>query len=241
MNIRGNLIEKLLFYRQHPETALRYLPVVELITKKRWKNLNLLEVGSGVDGIAPYLKRPITGLDVDFSGDKNPYLKQVKGSAINIPFEDKFFDLILLSDVLEHIEDSQRKVSLKEAIRVSKKAVIIIGPFGKEAFKQDQELVAYLLQKKIKPHYFLEEHIKYGLPDLEKTIKIIEKDPKVKSVKIIGSYFNLTVRKMLMKIALSGNKLLFYFYLKPLMLMVPLLRILNFKPCYRVLILVTLR
>src|SRR3989338_1697820 len=56
------------FLHQHPETALRYLPIVSVMAKKGLKDSKLLEVGSGSLGITPYLKRPIDGIDVNFSG-----------------------------------------------------------------------------------------------------------------------------------------------------------------------------
>ena len=76
------------FYRWHPEVALRYLPIVKRIKQYKKelkkKELKILEVGSGSLGMAPYLKMPVTGLDVDFSGPKLSLLKPAQGKATKI-------------------------------------------------------------------------------------------------------------------------------------------------------------
>jgi ubiquinone/menaquinone biosynthesis C-methylase UbiE len=228
-----------IFPHQHPEVALRYLPIVDLLKKEKLDEARILEIGSGSYGITPYLKKPITGIDFDFSEPETALLRQVKGVGERLPFKDNEFDVCILSDVLEHIDAKKRAGTLNEAVRVAKRAVIISGPFGKEAAAQDRDLAEYSL-KKIGPktHHFFEEHLKYGLPEVEDIEKIVEQNKKVKSVKIIGHFLNLTARNFLMKRFISKNKFGFYFYLKGMMFLVPIFRKMNKEPAYRTLILV---
>src|SRR5437868_4730302 len=89
-------VEKLMgVYRWHPKIALRYLPIVAEIQKTGFKNPSVLEIGSGSLGIAPYLKQEITGVDIDFSGPQFPLVKQVKASAVKLPFKDNSFDFVV--------------------------------------------------------------------------------------------------------------------------------------------------
>src|SRR5438552_1695219 len=120
-----NLIRKIVFYRQHPEAALRYIPIVKLLKKEKLQDCKILEVGSGSYGIAPYLKRRIIGVDTNFSEPQYPLLKQVLGSAIKLPFKAKKFEVVILSDVLEHLPQKIRSQAITEAIRVSSKLVLI--------------------------------------------------------------------------------------------------------------------
>lgn len=236
-----DFVRKHLFYRMHPETALRYLPIVDLIKNKGFINMKILEVGSGSYGITPYLNKEVVGVDTSFDEPDFPLLKQVKASATKLPFKDNEFDITILSDVLEHLPKKLRDKTLFEATRVSKVCLIVSGPFGAEPARQDKKLADYSIKKLGKMHYFFSDHLRYGLPEESDIMKFALSLKKVKDVKVIGSYLNLKVRELLMKFFISNNKFIFYFYLKGLMLLVPLLRLCNFKPCYRKLILINLK
>jgi predicted SAM-dependent methyltransferase len=240
MNILSNL-KKLVFYRQHPETALRYLPIVDLLRKERLDGSKILEVGSGSYGIAPYLKKEITGVDTSFDEPEYPLLKQVKSSGEKIPFEANSFDVVILSDVLEHIPKAKRESVLNESIRVSKKLVIVSGPFGKDAATQDKKLADYSMKTLKKMHPYFEDHLKFGLPEIQDIEEISNKNKKVEKTVVVGHFLNLNVREWLMKYFITDNKLTFYFYLKGLMLVVPILKKMNNAPTYRCLIKIKLK
>jgi predicted SAM-dependent methyltransferase len=235
MNIPGK-IKKIIFYRQHPETALRYLPIVFLLKKEKLDKSKILEVGSGSYGITPYLKRKIIGVDTTFDEPEYPLLEQKVGSTIKLPFDENSFDVVILSDVLEHLPKEIRAQAVNEAIRVSRKKIIISGPFGKEAARQDKLLAKYSVRKIGKMHPFFKDHLKYGLPETIEVRQWISKNPKVKKIWIAGHFLNLKSREKLMKFYISKYKLQYYFYLKGLMLLVPILLKSNQQPCYRTII-----
>lgn len=240
MNIPES-IKKLIYYRQHPEAALRYLPIVDTIKRLNLSDSKILEVGSGSYGITPYLKRKVTGLDSDFSEPNYQLLEQINGSAVSLPFKNNQFEIVILSDVLEHIPDVYRNKTVTEAVRVSDKFVVISGPFGKEAAGQDLKFYNFSKKHLKQTHIFLKEHVELGLPELKDITGILEGNNKVKKIEKIGEYLNLNVREFIMKIFLTDNKLVYYFYLKGLMPFIPILRRLNHKPCYRTLLLIHLR
>lgn len=240
MNILDRL-KRLFYYRQHPEAALRYLPIVSLLERHNWQKEKILEVGSGSYGIAPYLKKRITGVDTSFGEPEFRFLKQVYGSADKLPFKSKKFDVVILSDVLEHLPKKIRKKSILEAVRVAKKAVIISGPFGIKAAKQDKELADYSLNKIGKMHPFFIDHLENGLPEVSDIYAVLSPNKRVLGIELVGRYFNLKVRRWLMTFFITNNKLVYYFYLKGLMPLVPFLRFLNMEPTYRKLLLARLK
>ncbi len=130
------------FYRWHPEVALRYLHIVEEI-KKKDKNMKILEVGSGGLGIAPYLKRPVTGVDTKFDPPFHPLLKKVKASALKMPFKNNSYDIVLSVDMLEHMSKKDRIKAINEMFRIARRKVIIAVPCGKAAYEQDILLDEY--------------------------------------------------------------------------------------------------
>lgn len=235
-----NKLKKLLFYRQHPETAVRYSPIVKLLKKQRLLKSKILEIGSGSYGIAPYLKLKIDGVDTNFEEPEYELLNQIKGSAVNLPFRNNSYDVAILSDVLEHLPEKLRQGVIKEAIRVSKRLVIISGPCGQKAFEQDKKLAEYSKKKLGKMHHFFEEHLMYGLPEVKDIERYSRGVNKVKSLKVYGNFFNLKAREWLMKYFITNSKLGFYFYLKGLMITVPILTKLNYGDCYRTIVYMTL-
>ncbi|MCR4324901.1 MAG: class I SAM-dependent methyltransferase [Candidatus Curtissbacteria bacterium] len=239
MNAKKNL-KKLFdkfFWKQHPEAALRYMPVISEIEKAKLKGAKILEVGSGALGIVPYIKREIDGIDVDFTGTKSELLHEIKGTATKLPFRRNSYDVVISSDVLEHLKKENRPQAIEEQIRVAKKLAIIVVPVGELSEEQDKELSAYwnkVFQKS--GHQFLQEHIENGLPrtdeilvTIDKSLRSLKKEAKVKSYPSL----NLAVRKFLMKTWISKNKFFYYLYLKGYLLLIPLLKFANFGNCYR--------
>lgn len=224
------------FWRQHPETALRYIPVVNVLNKLKLQNAKILEVGSGSLGITPYLKRAIDGLDVDFTGPQTPLVNKIKGTADEIPFRKNSYDVVISVDVLEHLKKEAREKAITELLRVAKKLAIIVVPTGELSEKQDRNLFEYWKRIFKEPNQFLEEHVKNGLPRVDEILVQIDKSSQrlKKSTKITSSpLLNLLVRNILMRTWISKNKLIYYLYLKGYLLLLPALVFANFGNCYR--------
>lgn len=227
-----DFLSKKIYFHQHPETAIRYYPIVKIIKENGWLSDKILEVGSGSIGIAAYIDSQVVGVDNDFSEPDHPNLIKVKGNGEKLPFKKNEFTVAILSDVLEHVPKKNRKKLIEETIRVTKKAVIISGPFGNEAFQQDKAL------SKLSEHHFFKEHLLYGLPDYAEIEKI--KNRYISEITKIGSFLNLNIRYLIMRLFTSKNKFLYYLYLKGLMPLVPFLVRCNKPPQYRTVYLIGL-
>lgn len=218
-----------LFYRWHPQIALRYLPIVKYIKSLRLKNPQIIEVGSGSLGIGPYWRLPFTGVDIDFAGPQWPQMKKIKAQATKLPFFDKSFDIVLSVDVLEHLPPNKRLLAVTEAFRVAKTAVILAFPASQLSHQQDIKLDKLYKQKFGKPFSFLTEHLKYPLPS--KTI-ILNQIKTICPSCIITTQpnRNLRLRLCLMKGWITKNKLVDIFFRKILLLFLPILKVIDKQP-----------
>lgn len=224
------------FENQHPESALRYLPIVSLLKEKKLENSKILEVGSGSLGIVPYLKKPIDGVDLDFSGPQTPLLNKIKGSSLDLPFRKNSYDVVICVDTLEHIEKNQREKAITEVLRVAKRLGIITVPVGNLSELQDKKLEIYYRKVFNQKNNFLSEHVKNGLPQTDEILVILDRVlVKLEKKAKITSYplLNLKVREVLMKTWISNNRYIFYLYLKGYLLLLPILRLANWGNCYR--------
>lgn len=158
----------------------RYKTVAQIVKdlKKRsgQKKVKILDIG-GSNGETHRFFSPdeaeITIIDLDEARGKN----YVRGSALDMPFENKSFDYAVSFEVLEHIPREHRATFIQEAMRICKGEFILTAPFaGKhdEVFKS--EIYVNKLWKNIhhQNHKWLCEHIEYRTPkteDLEKILK----------------------------------------------------------------------
>ena len=64
---------------------------------------------------------------LDTSEEALRYVKscKLKGSIVNLPFEDKSFDLVTSTEVLEHLSYQGYKKGISELQRISKKYIVI--------------------------------------------------------------------------------------------------------------------
>ena len=224
------------YWRQHPEAALRYYPVVQAIKKLNLSDSKILEIGPGSLGIIPYIKREIDGVDIDFSGPQTKMLNKIKGRANSLPFGKNSYDVAISVDVLEHLNKEERQGAIFEVLRVAKRLAVIVVPVGALAEEQDKKLDEYFFKKFGFRNQYLKEHVSNGLPKTEevlvsvdKALRKLNKKAKVESY----SNLNLFVREILMRTWISKNRFFYYFYLKGFLLLLPLLKLLNFGNCYR--------
>lgn len=221
---------------QHPESALRYLPITALLKEKKMEDSKILEVGSGSLGITPYLKKPVDGVDLDFSGPQTPLLTKIKGSSLDLPFRKNTYDVVICVDTLEHIENPDREKAVREILRVARNLSVIVVPAGHLSELQDKKLELHFRKVFGQKNNFLTEHVKNGLPATEEILVILDrvlarlgKKAKIKSRPLL----NLQVREFLMKTWISKNRFIYYLYLKGYLLLLPLFVHANWGNCYR--------
>jgi len=102
--------------------------IIKLIPKDV---VSVLDAGCGSGVVVnnlPEKFRKVVG--IDFSEESLKYVKteKVLGTIAHLPFDNKSFDLIICSEVLEHLKDLDYFLAIKELERVAKKYIILTFP-----------------------------------------------------------------------------------------------------------------
>lgn len=216
------------------DEALRYLPISDSILDGDIKAPKILEVGSGVKGITPYIPYKITGVDVSFNGKIAENLTPVCLSGASLPFSDNSFDYVISVDMLEHVPGNERNDVVKELLRVASKRVFLAVPCGELAEVHDKTLDEFYLQVKGARDRFLQEHVENGLPtkeDLEESFKAAAGKLGVRvNINITGNV-NLKVRMFFMRFWIEAKHPKVFIWLSPFICIFR--RFLNLGECYR--------
>jgi predicted SAM-dependent methyltransferase len=147
--------------------AARYFPILREVDRYAKSGDSLLEVGSGSLGLGEFSLRRFVGCDRTFAERPRPPMSPVAGSGLQLPFADHSFDLVIASDVLEHIPPAGRRSFIFEALRVMRKAAIFAFPSGPLAFDADRRLsILYDRSEQDWPEW-LKEHMLYPFPDAD--------------------------------------------------------------------------
>lgn len=118
---------RLIGYHTQDHFASLLMPCIPWIVKNIPFN-NVLDIGcssgGGLGAIQAFRSDvKIFGIDISFIAARNGYSLDrniVCGSAINLPFKDKSFDLVVSSDCLEHIAPEDIDNMVEEIARVTK-------------------------------------------------------------------------------------------------------------------------
>lgn len=135
------------------------------LLRKNNESFKILEVGGRGNYLSNFLPNDtITILDVIDSDEPN----YVKGDGRKLSFKKGDFDLVVSTDVLEHIPPDGRRKYIEEQIRVAKRAVILAGPIYSK-YIEKCETAANDYYKKVMniDHPWLGEHLNYVLPSKE--------------------------------------------------------------------------
>lgn len=216
-----------------PDIALRYLPIVKEI-KKEHSGATILDVGSGSLGITPYLNKQVTGVDLLFLGPKSKLLKPVKIKGVMLPFRNNSFDYVVCVDVLEHVTAHKRNVFIHQLLRVARKKVFLVFPTSAQAESEDRWMQNYITRKYGKPDPYLEEHIQYGLPDLQTVLNQISNKHKIE----VKSNINIYLHRIILIVQFSKSKLGRFTSSVIFVLLIPFFSKINLEPTYRKLIIV---
>lgn len=154
--------------------------ILDQLYNNRSKAVKILDVGGG----SPFISNILNGLSSQYeltsldlipkpSGYNGTY---VQSDATNMPFKANEFEVVISTDVLEHVPDDKKKSFISECVRVANDYVIIAAPFNTESVDAVEHATndfnKYLF-KEDQP--WLEEHFTNKKPELDSTIDFINK------------------------------------------------------------------
>lgn len=93
----------------------------------------------------------------------------VTGIGTPIPFKEKYFDIAVCADVIEHIPKTDRESSILEMMRLTRKRIYLTAPLGK--MNREAEILFF----KITENPWIKEHLSHEFSTLDE-IKIFLKN-----------------------------------------------------------------
>jgi len=174
----------------HKGRWIHYWQQINLVLKSGAKSI--LEIGPGIGIVTKFLKEAgfkIITIDID------PELKpDAVGSVLNMPFKENEFDLVLATEVLEHLPFEDFQKALLEIKRVTKKDIIISLPDHRRILFKISFKIPFIEEKKFifripafKKHQFDGQHHweigKIGFP-----VSKIKKEIQKAGLKIIRDF-----------------------------------------------------
>lgn len=101
----------------------------------------------------------------------------VQADAQKIPFSDRNFDVVVASDLLEHVGKPFRAPIIREMLRVSKNHVVLGVPCRSNLLEEAEEQLRGQFKRITgAEHPFLVEHRQFGLPEESKIEEILRKE-----------------------------------------------------------------
>ena len=119
----------------------------------------VLDVGGNLGVLTQFLNADILTLNVGETAD-------LYYDGHTIPFEADRFDAVTSLDTLEHIPSADRLIFLQECLRVTKRYLVVSAPYGSEEHRAyEKKLDALYTQTFGVTHNYLNEHVRFGIPD----------------------------------------------------------------------------
>jgi hypothetical protein len=126
-----------------------------------------LEVGAGTSGLSNYLNVNVVSVDVQFPGRMPAMQVSVRADVTKLPFTSGSFDLVISTDMLEHIAPMSRGAAISEMIRVSRGTIYLAFPTGDHSALVDRRFDRLCKFIRRSTPGWLNEHLAFGLPDEE--------------------------------------------------------------------------
>jgi len=216
--------------------AARYYPILRVLKPQLSEADTLLEVGAGSIGIGKFHRAPFVGCDVKFMFRPKAPMLPVMASATELPFEDRSFDAVIVSDVLEHVPPELRLDVIRESLRVARRIAIFGFPSGRVAFEHDVQLAEVYDRRRQPRPAWLQEHIQYQPFPTKELFEELQKDWTVTSFDNENAGFhNWVMRREMRRVGIYFFRILLAVVPR---LMESLLRRADREPFYRKIVVV---
>jgi hypothetical protein len=217
------------------DAALRYLPVADYLERSHPRGV--LDVGSAGAGLSLYWGQKTFGLDLRIDrAQAGPLTSPIQGTGSLLPFGNRSVDVVVSSDVVEHIPPQYRTQVLSEMVRVARTQVIIAVPCGPASHEAEREVNDIYRKKTGTSHPWLKEHLLYGLPeagDLAREVRSSASRQGRRAYIQVKDNMNLWVWRRLFRLYFGGGPRTARFIRYYMLTLLPLLRRVNWGTTYR--------
>ena len=124
------------------------------------RQLRILDVGGRAGLLERFVPYAVCAANMDGSGD-------LVGSGPSLPFVPDAFAAVVSVDTVEHLPQQERLAFVRECLRVARRCVVVAAPHGGEGHRKvERQLDGLYRSVHGEPHIYLDEHVRYGLPDV---------------------------------------------------------------------------
>ena len=149
---------------RNPTSVKRYNRLYDLISGYVKEDSKILDVGCALGGFLDFLNekgcKNLYGIDLSEVYVDNSYGHNIKfGDACSLPFEDNSFDIIMLTQVMEHLVDIRKAVREIKRVLVDG-GIVCIGVPDASKYSESYFFDFYLLLLREHVQHFDIEHLK---------------------------------------------------------------------------------
>ena len=155
-----------------PHQLVRYAPVLRA-ARTLGPSGRILEVGSGVEGLGTWIRRPFVGADLAFVGARVPWLRAVVADGTRLPFPDRAFDLVACVDVLPELPPEVLVPICQEMVRVARGSVVVVSVAGDEADRSNRRTLEWCRAHRVEPPDWLVDLVRDGAPTVGEIVRAL--------------------------------------------------------------------
>ena len=138
-------------------------------------HLQVLDVGGAGAPLQKFLSRDqVLTADLDAQANDG----YVRADGIALPFRDEVFEIVTSQDTLEHVPQSNRVAFLRELVRVTRRILVLNGPFSSREVEAAERLILQEAKEAVGENHpifgYLGEHARLTLPILSETLTVLE-------------------------------------------------------------------
>jgi ubiquinone/menaquinone biosynthesis C-methylase UbiE len=177
----------------------------------------------------------VVGVDCVLDGEIPALVTPVVAKGEALPFRSAVFEYTVCMDTLEHVNPSARSAFVRELIRVTKRRLYLGCPMGARAEHEDRGMQRYYAAHRGQSFPFLDEHVAYGLPRLERVVAEMERVAALEGRPIsirCEPNLNVWVHRLLLRLWIRTDRISYALH-RLAVALVHVRHWLNLGPCYR--------
>lgn len=163
--------------RGYPDWAMRYVPVVAKLRKRRLAGARILELGANESGLARFARTRVIVVDLNTdhlraAARTGNDVLPVRADLCALPFRPDCADVCVCIDTFEHMPPEARRAAAGQIMDVLRNTgtAVVAFPAGDGALRAEQAIQDAYRRYTGRTFSWLDEHARHGLPDPARVI-----------------------------------------------------------------------